>query len=637
MTIRFGSVCSGVEAASLAWTPLGWKAAWFSEIEPFPCAVLAHHFPDVPNLGDMTTLPERIRKGEIEAPDLLCGGTPCFVAGSMVLTETGYRPIETIQAGDKVVTHKGRLCTVVRTGSKMANVGSLSLTFREPITCTEDHPFLSIAYTCQNTKRNGVYARIQHAGQPEWTAAKDMKDKQWCSPLSFDIPMPELKSAKFADRPEAFFYVCGMYLGDGWIRGWTGTNKKAVSLGLNPEKVEKLLAHIERKDVCLVPDSTTIKATICDTELAQFCEKHFGRGSTEKRIPAWALSLPAAYRKALFQGYLDTDGCAKKAGTLSFSTVSKSLAYGVADLLQTLEYAVSVKLCSVPPTKEIEGRIVNQRPFYLVRAYAFERSKKSRVLSGYLCRKAKAFTPYEDQAEVFNIEVADDHSYILNGAAVHNCQAFSVAGQRRSLDDARGNLSLVFCELADAIDSARLVRGLPPVIVFWENVPGVLSTKDNAFGCFLAGLAGADAPLSPGTTGDKWPCAGLVAGPKRKIAWRVLDAQHFGVPQRRRRVYVVASVGDANGGIDPSKVLFERKSLRGDSETGGGKRKDASGGAEGSAGGNDRVAGTLTCELATYREGSFGTFVKSKVAGTCKAVGGFYGGGDETLVVSSNE
>ena len=75
--ISFGSVCSGIEAASVAFTPLGWKATWFSEIEPFPSAVLKHHYPDVPNYGDMTALPERILSGEIEAPDMLCGGTPC--------------------------------------------------------------------------------------------------------------------------------------------------------------------------------------------------------------------------------------------------------------------------------------------------------------------------------------------------------------------------------------------------------------------------------------------------------------------------------------------------------------------------------------------------------------------------------
>ena len=76
-SMRFGSVCSGIEAASVAWHPLGWKAAWLSEIEKFPCALLAHHYPDVPNLGDMTTLPNRIRSGEVEAPDVFCGGTPC--------------------------------------------------------------------------------------------------------------------------------------------------------------------------------------------------------------------------------------------------------------------------------------------------------------------------------------------------------------------------------------------------------------------------------------------------------------------------------------------------------------------------------------------------------------------------------
>jgi DNA (cytosine-5)-methyltransferase 1 len=72
--MRFLSVCSGIEAASVAWNPLGWKAAAFSEIEPFPCAVLAHHYPEVPNLGDMTKFKEWPDDLSI---DLLCGGTPC--------------------------------------------------------------------------------------------------------------------------------------------------------------------------------------------------------------------------------------------------------------------------------------------------------------------------------------------------------------------------------------------------------------------------------------------------------------------------------------------------------------------------------------------------------------------------------
>ena len=139
------------------------------------------------------------------------------------------------------------------------------------------------------------------------------------------------------------------------------------------------------------------------------------------------------------------------------------------------------------------------------------------------------------------------------------CQAFSVAGLRRSLDDARGNLSLVYCRLADAIDTHRADLCLEPSIVVWENVPGVLSTHDNAFGCFLAGLAGEDDPLVP--SGKRWPNAGAVYGPKRAVAWRILDAQYFGVAQRRRRVFVVASARD---GFDPAAVLFEFGGVRRD-------------------------------------------------------------------------
>jgi DNA (cytosine-5)-methyltransferase 1 len=132
------------------------------------------------------------------------------------------------------------------------------------------------------------------------------------------------------------------------------------------------------------------------------------------------------------------------------------------------------------------------------------------------------------------------------------CQAFSIAGMRQSLKDDRGNLSLVFCEVADAIDNVRESRGESPAIIVWENVPGVFSTSDNAFGCFLAGLAGESEPIKP--TGKKWANAGIVVGPKRTACWRVLDAQYFGLAQRRKRVFVVASARDD---IDIGQVLFE--------------------------------------------------------------------------------
>jgi len=139
------------------------------------------------------------------------------------------------------------------------------------------------------------------------------------------------------------------------------------------------------------------------------------------------------------------------------------------------------------------------------------------------------------------------------------CQAFSVAGLRNSLDDARGNLSLTFVGIANAIDHVRSLRGDAPAIVFWENVPGVLNTKDNAFGCFLGALAGESDPIT--APGERWSNAGCVFGPQRTVAWRVLDAQHFGVAQRRRRVFVVASARDD---INPAEILFEFEGVRRD-------------------------------------------------------------------------
>lgn len=140
------------------------------------------------------------------------------------------------------------------------------------------------------------------------------------------------------------------------------------------------------------------------------------------------------------------------------------------------------------------------------------------------------------------------------------CQAFSVAGLRGSLDDERGNLTLTFCHLYDHLDDLRIAAGRPPAVCLWENVPGIFSDKQNAFGCFLAALAGEGLPLQP--PGGKWTDAGAVLGPRRAVAWRTLDAQYHGLAQRRRRVFVVAS---ADPDFDPAAVLLEFDGVRRDS------------------------------------------------------------------------
>ena len=133
----------------------------------------------------------------------------------------------------------------------------------------------------------------------------------------------------------------------------------------------------------------------------------------------------------------------------------------------------------------------------------------------------------------------DDSVGLLVGGTP--CQSFSVAGLRKGLDDPRGNLALTYVGILDKFR---------PKWCVWENVPGVLSSgRGRDFGAFLGAL---------GELGYGW-------------AYRVLDAQNFGVAQRRRRVFVVGCLG---GWESSAKVLFESESLRGDIKKGRSKGKD---------------------------------------------------------------
>lgn len=134
------------------------------------------------------------------------------------------------------------------------------------------------------------------------------------------------------------------------------------------------------------------------------------------------------------------------------------------------------------------------------------------------------------------------------------CQAFSVSGLRRGLADDRGNLTLEF---------ARLAEALRPRWVVWENVPGVLSDGTNAFGCLLGALC----ELGYG------------------CAWRVLDAQFFGVAQRRERVFLVGHLGAAAAA---GAVLFEPEGVRRNPPTRGEAEEDVAGAVGIGAGGRRR-------------------------------------------------
>jgi DNA (cytosine-5)-methyltransferase 1 len=156
------------------------------------------------------------------------------------------------------------------------------------------------------------------------------------------------------------------------------------------------------------------------------------------------------------------------------------------------------------------------------------------------------------------IEAQDAEIDLLVGGTP--CQAFSLGGLRGGLDDERGNLALEYCRLAERMRPRWLV---------WENVPGVLSSGNGRdFGSFLGALG----ELGYG------------------FGYRVLDAQHFGLAQRRRRVFVVAHLG---GWQRPAAVLFERESLSWHPAPSRKARESATSYTASSFGGYSRGVGTL--------------------------------------------
>lgn len=186
-------------------------------------------------------------------------------------------------------------------------------------------------------------------------------------------------------------------------------------------------------------------------------------------------------------------------------------------------------------------------------------------------------TNFGDMTKYKEWQINDPIGLLVGGTP---CQSFSVAGLRKGLEDPRGNLALTYVGILDHFR---------PKWFIWENVPGVLSSGGGRdFGSFLGAL---------GELGYGW-------------SYRVLDAQYFGVAQRRRRVFVVGHLGDWR---PTAEVLFESESLQRNTKPSRKARKSVTG----------------------YVESSFGQYREDVVAGTTKASGGVLSGGSETFIVGA--
>lgn len=509
--MRYGSVCSGIEAASCAWVPMGWEPAWFSEIDPFASAVLAERYPYVENLGDMRGI-----GGQHGPIDVLVGGTPCFPAGTLVATDRGFVPIECVRVGDLALTHEGRFRRVVRVGSKQSATVRVKGQGHHGFVTTPNHPFLSRQISWKSARVDGQFLNIKSVSNAEWVAAENLAGKHWACVADWpDLGVPEVVLCGRENREhplsKELFLLAGAYIGDGWAR--FNQRRGCVVLGINESKLELLRPALDSIGTWSSRKIRTgVRVEITSRPLARWLVAHFGIKSCGKSIPMWAIGMRREWREALIDGYVITDGGRSKTTGISATTISRDLAITMRSLAVSCGYASSVGHFRRPETCEIEGRIVNQSDTYTV---TFSPSNRmSFYEGGNRWQRVRSVEPTGEIDTVYDLEIEEDHSYVADGIVVHNCQPYSQTGKRQGLADARGDLTLHY---------ARLLGVLRPRWFVLENVPGLVSIADQlVFKRFLE-IAVEECGYG--------------------VSWRVLDSRYFGIPQRRRRLFVVGCSG----------------------------------------------------------------------------------------------
>jgi hypothetical protein len=344
--MRFLSCFSGIEAASVAWKPLGWECVGVAEVEPFPCAVLAHHYPDVPNLGDVTA-DDFLQRAAALRPDVLVGGPPCFVAGTLILTRTGLRPIEDVAEGDEVLTHNLRWRPVVATMRREADTFLVRGQGHHGIETTAEHPFYARHVRKEwivGSKKAGGPCAQRVPETPGWVEAADLKGLFWSSPATMpsDVAPNDIGGPALFPRPltPELMWVLGAWLGDGWVR----ITRKQANLVLCCAKYEAAAVDKRLRAVGFDPSSsderTTARFVFGDRALTEWVVDSFGRGAAKKSIPTWLLCSDEPMRRAFFEGYLHADGATvrnpKGGGTIhTFTTISKGIAEGLRLLAKT--------------------------------------------------------------------------------------------------------------------------------------------------------------------------------------------------------------------------------------------------------------------------------------------------------------
>ena len=435
------SLFDGLSCGQIALKELGIKVDKYyaSEVDKYAIMQTQHNFPNTIQLGSIVD----VDVSKLDPIDILIGGSPCFAAGTKVLTIDGYKNIEDIVVGDMVLTHKNRFMPVLRIGGKVADTFTLKAQGFMDVVCTENHPFYArkklFEYYTQN---NGRKSKRMILSDPEWINAGNLKgDYYACSNIQ------NIESRNDMDINEDEAYVIGRYIADGHTRkdlrfdkkpngnkGHNGSRSWQLILSVGNDKVDRFCSNIKHLHYsCYKHGNSVHRIVFSNKRLVEIVEMFCGVGSINKHFGEPIINLPKDLLSIVLKGFLDGDGCFND-GKWSVTTISPMLPMTISRVISKI-YGTHSNISVNKPKecKEIMGRTVHQNTQYIIRfSEKHLEYNKAKIIEDKIWSSVKSFTNNKIQ-NVYNLEVLEDNSYTANNFVVHNCQSFSFAGKRNGM------------------------------------------------------------------------------------------------------------------------------------------------------------------------------------------------------------
>lgn len=347
-------------------------------------------------------------------------GIQGIAAGIPVVTDRGVLFIEDVKVGDRVLTHKRRWKKVTNIEIGLADTVKLVGLGSCGIECTENTKFLT-REKIYNSKRC-----VSGVTDSHWVNASESLTKFWFNPTDDieSLPIPDIPNIekRYPDftMSDDFMYFIGLWLGDGWL--WF--NKHSYTVGVCCEKGEQdeMLESLNLTGLKWSMKETPTGFNFCAyfIYLCKWMQNNFGKGAFGKTLPGWVYGMGHESRNRLLQGYFDTDGYFNpKRNRYELSSISRRLLVGTKVLAGSLRYFASFTKPVMPHDSYIKGGWYHSKMRYIIQFY--NNSNSSFFKDGGWWGKVKKILPEKENQLVYSLEVEDDHSFTVDGVAVHDC------------------------------------------------------------------------------------------------------------------------------------------------------------------------------------------------------------------------